>query len=197
MKVRFLITLNVCFLLLGSTTTAEPVPNTLVFKRTSIPAMTIITPEYFIPLQYRDYVVSLCKEFNIHVWIFARLINYESGWDRWALNNNDENQDGIIESTDRGIAMLNSKYYDEWKWKYNGGKDFDPFDPWVSLRIAAKHMQVLFKCTRNWEYTVAAYNCGLSRATSRMPWPIRTKRYILEIFGDVQEVARWNSFLPV
>jgi hypothetical protein len=146
----------------------------------------LIVPEYFIPSKYKVLVEKICFENKVPVWIFARLIGYESGWDKWKTYKNTNG------TTDKGIAMLNSAYMSDWAWFYNNGKAVDPFDPLISLKIAAKHLAVLFKETGDWRQSVAAYNCGLSRTRSKKGIPIRTQRYVDEIFCDVEDIEGWN-----
>jgi hypothetical protein len=96
-------------------------------------------------------------------------------WKEYARN---RNTNGTM---DLGIAQLNSQYLDYFAQQFNGGQWIDPFDPLVSIRIAARYLAWNHQSFGDWEYAVAAYNCGPGRARHR-PWPETTERYVREVF---------------
>ena len=132
----------------------------------------------FVPAVFYEQVKAVATEYGIPLYYFAKLLEVESGYNPKAVNYNDN---GTI---DQGIAQLNSAYLDEFAWRYGFGK-IDPFDPMLAIRVAGKHISVLYANTGDWRITVAAYNCGLSRAKSGK-WPTRTMNYVTKIFEEVQ-----------
>jgi soluble lytic murein transglycosylase-like protein len=89
-----------------------------------------------------------------------RLVEKESKGDRFVVS---YNKNGTI---DLGLLQHNSKYYDYFKWRYNKGIDYDPFNIQDNLRIGCKHLKTLYKHTGTWEGTFVAWNCGLTRYRS-------------------------------
>jgi len=134
-----------------------------------------LDPAWDAPFPYRGVVEVEARAAGIPAWILARVIAYESGWKEQARNLNNNG------TMDLGIAQLNSRYLDYFAEQFNGGQWINPFDPLVSIRIAARYLARNFENFGDWEYAVAAYNCGPGRAQER-PWPQRTERYIREVF---------------
>ena len=147
-----------------------------VSRDTSLPAWDGATLDTWdAPDHYRGMVEAEAQAAGVPAWILAGVINYESGWKEYARNRNSNG------STDLGIAQLNDRYLEYFAWKFNGGELVDPFDPLASIRIAARYLARNFESFGDWEYAVAAYNCGPGRARTR-PWPQTTERYVREVF---------------
>jgi soluble lytic murein transglycosylase-like protein len=148
-----------------------------VSRDTSIPEGTgySLEPSWDAPFPYRGIVEAEAQAAGVPAWILAGVINYESAWKEYARN---RNTNGTM---DLGIAQLNSQYLDYFAQQFNGGQWIDPFNPLVSIRIAAQYLAWNHQSFGDWEYAVAAYNCGPGRARHR-PWPETTERYVREVF---------------
>ena len=148
-----------------------------VLRDTSLPAGQPINyePNWDAPFPYRGVIEHEARAAGVPEWILAAVIQYESGYDEFARNRNNNG------TMDLGIAQLNSRYLGYFAEQFNGGLTVDPFNPLVSIRIAARYLARNYQTFGNWEYAVAAYNCGPGRAVER-PWPVKTERYIQEVF---------------
>jgi soluble lytic murein transglycosylase-like protein len=120
------------------------------------------------------YIASV--QYQIPPHYLTRLIERESNWDHTMVSSNSNG------TKDYGLMQLNDKYYDEFKWRYNHGKDFDPLNIRDSIRIGCKHLSTMFKHTGTWEKAFSAYNAGLSRVR-RNDIPTSTKKYVKYITG--------------
>ena len=120
--------------------------------------------EIFIPEQYKDFVIKLCEENYVPIYIFAKLIQSESRWNPKAKNTNyTYNKDGTkkLHSVDKGIAQLNSLYYEEFSWRFNENKIVDPYNPNMSLKISCRYLSWLYDRTHSWNDAICAYKSGL------------------------------------
>lgn len=133
----------------------------------------------FVPTIYYEAIWNASAEFGVPAVYLARLLWEESKFKKDAVY---KNKNGTIDS---GIAQLNSDYIEEFGWRYGFG-EIDPFDPFLSIRVAAKHLSVLYAnvCAiddeTRWYLTMCAYNCGLSK-TRRMEVPSKTTAYARRI----------------
>jgi hypothetical protein len=137
----------------------EPTP--IEFSHTTYKTDTVI--QYRIPNRYKALVHDVCAEYDIPVWLFARLIERESGW-----------KPTLVCNDDRGIAQFNSNYHDWFTFKFG---DFDPMVPAEALPAAGAYLSWLYGHTGNWTDAVAAWNCGLTRWRSG-EWPEITERHV-------------------
>jgi soluble lytic murein transglycosylase-like protein len=115
------------------------------------------SPPYTVPAVYMDSVQQATDSAEVPLWLFARLIERESGWDPLALNHN---RNG---TKDLGIAQFNDRYLPDFTWFDNDGKTFNPWKPTEALPVAARYLRRLYDATHNWRDAVLAYNAGLSR----------------------------------
>lgn len=125
----------------------------------------------------RFHLTSAAWSSGVPVWIFARLVSAESGYQIDLVG---VNVDG---TRDLGIAQLNSRYLGAFADYFNGGRVFDPFDPAQALPIAARYLADLYHATGDWSRALAAYNCGLSRVLKGQI-PERTKAYVAKVMGE-------------
>lgn len=128
-----------------------------------------------VPERYQQYLHDLCVEYFVPYIVVARLIKIESNFNKNALGYNTN------DTYDIGIAQVNSEYLDYFKLKYF---EFDPFDPYQSLKFCVNHLSSLYKDTNDWYLAVAAYNAGLGRVL-RGSIPESTLRYCEIIFKDL------------
>lgn len=131
----------------------------------------------FVPDAYYQTVVNISLQNQIPVYYFAKLIYVESRYNPRAINYANSNG-----SRDYGIAQLNSNYIDEFALRY-GYQSIDPFDPYLSLEVAGKHLRTLYNHTGSWEKAIAAYNCGLT-AVRKGKIPASTVRYVERIMKE-------------
>lgn len=128
----------------------------------------------FIPYRYREYLEQVSFDYNVPVWIIARVIENESSWKEKAFNKNGKN------NYDYGLMQLNSKNLKEFEWRFNNFEKIDYYDPYENIRIGVQYLQYLYKHLGSWELTVSAYNCGINRVrTGNIP--ISTQRYTSRI----------------
>lgn len=106
------------------------------------------------PVKYAYVFNQYCIEYEVPQWIMSRLIEYESGWNPYAVN---KNSNGTI---DEGICQLNSAYIKDFERMYNWGLSIHPFDWRENMRIGIKHLRYLYDRTGSWWSAVAAYNMG-------------------------------------
>jgi soluble lytic murein transglycosylase-like protein len=148
-----------------------------VLRDTSLPAGTgyDLSIMWDAPFPYRGIIEHEAKAAGVPAWILAGVIQYESGYVETARN---RNTNGTM---DLGIAQLNDKYLAYFADRFNDGERVDPFNPLVSIRVAARYLAANHALFGDWQYAVAAYNCGPERAKVR-PWPQTTERYVKEVF---------------
>jgi soluble lytic murein transglycosylase-like protein len=134
-----------------------------------------LAPMWDAPFPYRGVIEMEAKAAGVPAWILAGVIAYESGYVETARNLNTNG------TNDLGIAQLNDKYLAYFADRFNDGQRVDPFNPLVSIRVAARYLAANYELFGDWQYAVAGYNCGPERAKVR-PWPQTTERYIQEVF---------------
>lgn len=133
--------------------------------------------EITVPVGMGDYFVSACLKYNVPVEYAYRLIEYESKWNRYAVN---ENSDG---TSDAGLMQLNSAFLDDFSWRYNKGVPINPFDWKVNLDVGLHHLSVLRKHTGSWYNAVAAYNMGLTAFRTKKIY-VTTRRQLDYVFQN-------------
>jgi len=113
-----------------------------------------------VPKAYYGMIVMVCDFYDLPQYYFSKMLEVESNFNPRAVSG--PNADG---SYDYGLAQLNSKYLDEFGWRYKFGT-IDPFNPEQAIHVAGKHLSVLYAHTGTWEKAFMAYNIGLSRVLS-------------------------------
>ena len=132
------------------------------------------------PVTYAKEFIEYCEEYNVPQWIMSRLIECESGWNPYAVN---ENLNG---SVDEGICQLNSDCVADFERMHNMGLPINTFDWKQNMRIGIKHLRYLYDKTGSWWSAVASYNMGYygwrrwCRGEKALPVP--TKRELDFIF---------------
>jgi hypothetical protein len=147
--------------------------------RVSYPVMepvVLVRQSVAVPKAYYNMIVMVCDFYDLPQYYFSKMLEVESNFNPRAVSG--PNADG---SYDYGLAQLNSKYIDEFGWRYKFGK-IDPFNPEQAIHVAGKHLSVLYAHTGTWEKAFAAYNCGLTRVKQNRI-PVKTKEYVEKIFG--------------
>jgi soluble lytic murein transglycosylase-like protein len=76
--------------------------------------------------------------YNIPLSILGKLIDAESEFDKSATN---WNSNGTF---DAGLMQLNSSNYAEFKWRFNNGRNYDPYDPETNLRIGCQYLSWIY-----------------------------------------------------
>ena len=170
-------TLVACIALLSI---AYPLGGSVAGQDILIPAMPEgpgydLTLMWDVPFPYRGIIEHEAQAAGVPTWILAGVIQYESGYVETARN---QNTNG---TNDLGIAQLNDRYLAYFAERFNDGQRVDPFNPLVSIRVAARYLAANYETFGDWQYAVAAYNCGPERARTR-PWPQTTERYVREVF---------------
>lgn len=128
-------------------------------KNTPYEDIIKILDPHNVPVIFLNTLVNACIETGVPPIIAARLFQLESNWHPRAVN---YNKNG---TKDYGIAQLNSAYLHTFA-KYNENNKIDPFDPYVAIPVAMKHLAWLYSQTGSWEEAIMAYNAGLSRVRS-------------------------------
>jgi soluble lytic murein transglycosylase-like protein len=162
--------------LLGITVVHVDSAETVLFK---INHARQVQPTYFIPHEYSAMIERVNLETGIPLWIVARIIEWESGWDRSMVNKSNANG-----SRDLGLMQLNSRYLDEFSCRFNSGKKIDPLDPEENVRVGMRYLARLRRNTSSWYEAVWAYNAGLSRVRRR-EMPPTTRAYLDFVFSDL------------
>lgn len=135
--------------------------------------------EIVVPKGYGEFFVEVCQKHKVPVLYAWKLIQWESRWDAEAEY---VNKDG---SKDIGLMQLNSRYLDDYKWRYNGGVPFNPYNWKHSISIGIHHLAVLYKHTGTWQGAIASYNLGLTRYRQvQGNLSPRMKEYITFILGE-------------
>ncbi len=170
-------TLLACIALLSIAYPLKGSVEVSVLRDTSLPAGPgyDLSPMWDVPFPYRGIIEHEAQAAGVPTWILAGVIQYESGYVETARNRNTNG------TNDLGIAQLNDKYLAYFADRFNDGQRVDPFNPLVSIRIAARYLTANYELFGDWQYAVAAYNCGPGRARTR-PWPQATERYVKEVF---------------
>ena len=112
----------------------------------------IIPQGYLLPLMH------WCAETGIPVYILANMAEYETGWDEKAVSSKGA----------EGSVQLMRKYHREFAIRFNGGKDFDPFDPSDNLMIGARYVKWLWNRYGTLRKALYYFACGY-------PWPVNKR----------------------
>jgi len=135
----------------------------------------LLEPSYELPLRYVPWLQLLTTEYEVPLWLVARLVQVESSWNERAIN---RNRNGTY---DYGLFQLNSDYIEYFEWKYSV-EDLNPFNWKQSAEVAVKHLRKLYEATGSWYEATLAYNCGLSKLRSGSI-PESSLRYADAIFA--------------
>jgi soluble lytic murein transglycosylase-like protein len=135
-----------------------------------------------IPEKYRNYAIRLCRENNVPIVLFYKLVKTESNWNHRAFNRNSNG------TADRGLCQINSCNYRHFsKYFYTGEGRMDLYNGFTSIEVSVKFLASLRKQHKNWKETVMAYNCGSYRVT-RNRVPKITKLYCKLIFRNIEDL---------
>jgi soluble lytic murein transglycosylase-like protein len=102
------------------------------------------------PPVYHKIIIDSAKRNNISVIYFDRLLYEESRYNPKARS-----KKGCV-----NIAQLNPRFYDDFKWFDNGGKDFNINNAMEQIPIAAHYLARLYKRYNNYFDTFVSYNEG-------------------------------------
>jgi len=105
----------------------------------------------------------------------CRIIWDESHWNPRAVNRSGEAY-GL--GVDRGLMQLNSRNYDEWSQRYNGGVKINPYDPPTNLRVGIRHFGDLVRQYGTFRLAYTAWNAGRSQAFHP---PRSTKAFVAKL----------------
>lgn len=119
-------------------------------------SVSIFANQIKVPDEYSLYVRRLCYENNLPHEVVFRLIEWESRWNPLCVTQN------LNKTYDIGLMKLNSKYLEDFQWRYNGGKPFNPKDWKKNTEIGIKHLAKLRELTGSMFGAVASYNMGLT-----------------------------------
>lgn len=107
-----------------------------------------------VPEEYRYFFIDFPYDYE---WRYlVAIAHVESGWKESAVSGLNWNG-----SRDIGMFQINDKYVGYFAQKY-GFEGFNPFNGEHSLKLAAAHLDYLYKTVDNIEDAVVAYNIGLS-----------------------------------
>jgi hypothetical protein len=144
--------------------------------------------ERSIPIAYRKIIIEQCNKYNIPLKVFVRHIYRESRFNPNAINYNYKKDpitgETYLASIDQGIGQQNSLYHGEAVKLDNNGKEFNPMNPYKAIPVIAHQLWRLYQITNDWPLTIAAYNCGLYRATCGKELPKITQDHLAYVFGD-------------
>ena len=143
-----------------------------------------IIPEF--PREYRHLLYKYATLYNVPIYYVVSQIIEESGFNPFAYN---MNPDG---TNDKGLTQLNSSNYDYFKWKFNKGKDYDPYNPEDAIRIGVQYLRYLYDHSGSWKLALMGYNAGPNKVRSGRI-PARTKQYYKNIMSRVIIYRRENN----
>lgn len=124
----------------------------------------VYDPRYVVPDEYTQIFWRYVSETGVPADIACRLIQEESGWNRFARN---VNSDG---SVDRGLMQLNSHYLTDYAKRFNDGRRVNPYDPEISIRVGLRKLAANYRHLYKWWNAVASYNCGVRWIQSHRPY---------------------------
>lgn len=171
MKIVFLLLFG---LAVAHQDSAESVP----YNKIKVAVYVRPDPAHTIPDKYADMIAENAERNGVPVWIVARMIEWESGW-----NPRRKSQRNANGSYDYGLMQLNSRYLDEYSWKYNEGEEIDPYDPETNIRVGVRYLSHLRAHTASWYEALWAYNAGLSRVRAQK-MPETTLNYLRFVFQE-------------
>jgi soluble lytic murein transglycosylase-like protein len=109
-----------------------------------------------VPRDYTTHVRQLCQDNNLPYEIVYRLIEWESYWNPLITVSNNNGTEDI------GLMQLNSKYIEDFQFRYNNNVSFTPKDWYKNAEIGIKHLAFLKEITGSMFGAIAAYNMGLT-----------------------------------
>jgi len=136
---------------------------------------------YYIPEKYKSYVIQLCIDNSLPLWLFARMISKESVWIVNAKHRkyDTELKQWIIDGI--GLGQLFEPLIEiEYEWKFNDGKHIDPLNVYDNLRVSARILAWAYRCSGNYYDALAIYNAGYGKYI-RNRIPSCTIDYIIDI----------------
>lgn len=77
---------------------------------------------------------------------------------------------------DQGLFQLNSRWHDDFVWRFNGGKPFNALNVRDSSGVAMRYLAALYRQFGSWRLALEAYNAGADCVRSG-DVPRSTKNY--------------------
>jgi soluble lytic murein transglycosylase-like protein len=122
---------------------------------------------------------KMATKYKAPVEYILAIITTESAWRSLAIGTNKN------DTKDSGLMQLNSRNYEEFKWRFNNYEDYDPLNSETNLQIGIQYLVYLYEMLDDWSLAIAAYNCGPT-AVRNNKIPASTTRYVAEVL----ELAR-------
>lgn len=133
---------------------AQEIP--LVYSKFKYISPEDIYYSQIIPERFNGLVMNAAARYAIPLPILTSLIWAESRYDEEALGFNSNG------TYDEGLMQLNSSNYNEFKERFNNGKDYDPIDPETNLRIGCQYLMWLYTNPKigkgKWFNTIVFWN---------------------------------------
>jgi len=118
------------------------------------------TAQGVIPHQYALMVLNYCAETGIPVYIAVGMATEESKWNPMAKGYSKPDKHGKRHLVAGGLFQLNFSCHDEFREKYNGGKEFSEYDPEANTRIALRYLASLVKRFGKFRPALNYFNAG-------------------------------------
>ena len=134
-----------------------------------------------IPKSFNKHIIRFieeqCEDVGVAPELIFAIIHVESKWKMRAKNYNPD------KSIDYGLMQLNSRYIQDFIWKYGAcDRDYDPIlSVYDNLEIGIKHVARLQKYWKgDLIRLLYSYNCGIGRTNSGNI-PSRTRIYAFDV----------------
>lgn len=105
-----------------------------------------------LPIDYQEYMYLTCKEYDLDYKRALSVSLHESAFDVYATGKN--YRDGIVDSYDRGLFQLNSKYSGKYAEMY--GVPHAPYNPYINIEIGVRILSDLYSTYQREGYTGVA-----------------------------------------
>jgi soluble lytic murein transglycosylase-like protein len=133
----------------------------LILMSSSSQEFTLYSREYVpIKTEIETYIETagiFGIENNVEVALIAALIFCESSWNPNAVNINANDR-----GEDQGLMQLNSRYLLYFSMKFNDGFIFDPFDPFINIKVGARYLKWIREnidgCEYSWRNVLIYWN---------------------------------------
>lgn len=123
------------------------------------------------------YIAQEAHHNGVPLRIAEAIVRVESDWNLFATHRNSNG------TRDEGLWQLNSRTLRWLEVRYNSGRAINPYDPYVSTRIALRFIGDLYSVTGSWSMTLEAYNAGIGRAWSENV-PRETVSYVRRVIAE-------------
>lgn len=136
-------------------------------------AAPVLLPAYELSGPVLREISRECAATGVPVRIVRRLLWRESRYNPRARNPADPSV---------GIAQLAEAYLPYYSREFNGGRQIDPYDPVVSVRVAIRYLARLYRRYGDWWLAIVAYNEGPGIVDRGIYYPV-TQEYASWIVG--------------